>query len=527
VINSHWTIGKKITVSIISAVALGILSLVLLQAYQSKVALIQLAKHNNETISQLLAKQASGAIRWKKKELIEQSFMSVAKAEGSSLATLIAIDSEANQLLYYESKSLQGYQFKNDFRAHLQELKNGEVVVYDTENHQIALAPAFSGKNDSDFVGAFAIAWSLNQIQDDVSAGVNRQLLIGALVIGVVSIIILIVLRAIVSKPLSRVKDLSKDLAEGESDLSLRLHHASKDELGDVVHWFNTFIIKVQSVVKEIAVSIDKLVVSAEDVAHSSSEHSESINLQKMEIDQVATAITQMNATTSEIATNASMASDAAHRAREQSEISQSVVTSNSESIGLLAGEVDQAAKVIERVAGETGSIVGVVDVIREIAEQTNLLALNAAIEAARAGEQGRGFAVVADEVRTLASRTQQSTKEIHSLIDNLQSGVSQAVEAMEKSRSKAQDSVEQSVKVTESLTSISELIDVMNDMNTQIAAAAEEQSHVSADVASNVTHVHDLFEQAAVSAENSAQAGASMASLSASVNETIKRFKY
>ena len=219
---------------------------------------------------------------------------------------------------------------------------------------------------------------------------------------------------------------------------------------------------------------------------------------QKDEVDKVATAMTQMSATVHEVARNATEAAEAAQRADEETSKGKMVVSQAIEAIDLLANEVNEAAQVIHRLEQDSDEIGAVLDVIRGIAEQTNLLALNAAIEAARAGEQGRGFAVVADEVRTLAQRTQQSTQEIQNMIERLQSGAQDAVKAMEQGRSRAQVGVEQAAEAGTSLETIAQAVGTISDMNTQIATAAEEQSVVAEEINLNIVTISDMADKIA-----------------------------
>lgn len=242
--------------------------------------------------------------------------------------------------------------------------------------------------------------------------------------------------------------------------------------------------------------------------------------------DLVATAANEMSSSALEVAQSASGARDAAQQADVGARGSLGVVNETITSINLLAGDVQQVADAMHRLTQDTARIGNVLDVIKGIAEQTNLLALNAAIEAARAGEQGRGFAVVADEVRTLAQRTQSSTEEIHQMISNVQSGTRDAVQAMQKSQERTQQSVSLSQKAGESITAINAAIEAIKQMNTQIAAAAEEQSAVSEDINSNITNVAELAQRTHESAENSRGLSSQLLDISANIRSLTGRFK-
>jgi methyl-accepting chemotaxis protein len=233
-----------------------------------------------------------------------------------------------------------------------------------------------------------------------------------------------------------------------------------------------------------------------------------------------------MAATSQEVARNTAAAANAARQADSETQAGREVVNQAIDAIDHLAQEVVSAADVIHRLEAESGKIGTVLDVIRGIAEQTNLLALNAAIEAARAGEQGRGFAVVADEVRTLATRTQESTQEIQKMIERLQTGAKSAVQVMEQGRSKAQVSVQQAARAGTSLDTIATAVSAISDMNAQIASAAEEQGAVAEEINRNITNISQIANQTASGAEQTATASAELAKLAARLQTHVGRFK-
>jgi len=250
------------------------------------------------------------------------------------------------------------------------------------------------------------------------------------------------------------------------------------------------------------------------------------VHQQQSEVNQVATAMNEMSATVQEVASNASHAAQAAQDASEQAGEGLKVVDHTISSINNLANAVEEASGVINQLESDTDNIGVVLEVIRGISEQTNLLALNAAIEAARAGEQGRGFAVVADEVRTLASRTQESTLEIRSMIESLQSGSTQAVEVMTKGKEQAAISVGHAQKAGESLNGITQAVSSISDMNTQIATAAEEQTAVAEEINQNIVNISQLGEQAVSGAQQTSDASEELARLSNELQMMVGQFR-
>jgi methyl-accepting chemotaxis protein len=265
--------------------------------------------------------------------------------------------------------------------------------------------------------------------ENDLRANIRRNLLISLLVL-----LFTTGMTAIIGNRISHPLALN-DIANGEGDLTRRLQSSSRDEVGQLSHAFNQFVERVQGVVSQVGTTSLRVFEVSERLKTSSSQFIQQMQGHRRETEQVVTAVTEMSSTAQEVASSAAHAATATSSASDEAEAARGVVATASRSINELVGEVDQASRVIEQLAQETSKIGSVVEVIRSIAEQTNLLALNAAIEAARAGEQGRGFAVVADEVRSLAGRTQQSTLEINNMLQRLLAGVSEAVQVMTSSQ--------------------------------------------------------------------------------------------
>jgi len=347
------------------------------------------------------------------------------------------------------------------------------------------------------------------------------------LIIGLLGCALLILgLPLVVLRPMRRLLDRLKQIADGDGDLRARLEVHSADELGQLGNAFNRFLDKLQPLIAEVGRVTAEVETAARGMAAMAETNDQLISSEHAAVDQVTTAATEMSAAVHEVALNAQNASDAARAAETQSRQGASVVSSTIQSIRQLAGEVEGASQTIGALAEETASIGAVLEVIRGIAEQTNLLALNAAIEAARAGEQGRGFAVVADEVRALAARTQASTKDIQARIERLQSGVDKAVQAMQTGSDKARDSVERASGVDQVLAETSVSVQRINDMAAQIATACEEQSCVTEEIARNITDIRDLSNEAATYSSQSMLASQKLSGLSKTLAELVGRFR-
>jgi len=285
--------------------------------------------------------------------------------------------------------------------------------------------------------------------------------------------------------PLKRLRSSLRDINSGGSDLNRRLPVHGRDEACHIAEEFNRFLDQLQAMIAEVSHSGTQLSDAAAAMLDVVSGAEKGVLKQHGEVMHVVTAMNEMSTTVKEIAKNAARAAEAADQADKEALQSKQVVSLTEKTIGALAEEVEKATQVIHQLETESDNIGTILDVIRDIADQTNLLALNAAIEAARAGEQGRGFAVVADEVRSLASRTQDSTQQIKAMIERLQAGANNAVKVMESGCSQAADA-------QGSLEAITTAVGTINEMNTQIASAAEEQSAVSSEINRNVHNISE-----------------------------------
>ncbi|SJL84388.1 methyl-accepting chemotaxis protein [Vibrio palustris] len=319
---------------------------------------------------------------------------------------------------------------------------------------------------------------------------------IATIVVVVLCVLLFNILCNVLLKPLKNVSLALKSIADGNGDLTRRMPIESQDEIGDLAHNFNRFVASLQSLISHVRQQAEQLTEQATQSTLQTNRSVSELETQQQEITLVATAVTQMSSATQEIASHADHAANAAQQSSEHTEQGYTVVDNSRHSINQLASEVHRASGVIAELNQHSQEIATVLTSIQEIAEQTNLLALNAAIEAARAGEQGRGFAVVADEVRVLSQRTHKSTDVIKTTISTLQHNTQQAVDIMSASESLAQHSVEGADKATEALEAIRSSVSSISDMATQIATAAQEQTHVTDEITSNITSIKDVTDQ-------------------------------
>ena len=422
----------------------------------------------------------------------------------------------------------------------LRQLKPGQII-YDIHQEanpadsHIELFLSF-GIGDTDARWTLMLVLPLNtvmaelqQLHGDLTnqrqADTLNMTLVGLLIAALGLLVIWLVSRGI-AKPLKQMVSMLDDIAQGEGDLTRRLEVNRSDELGDIAKGFNTFLGKLQNMITQVVSSVQKVSDSSEHTADIAIRTNTGVQKQLAEIELVATAVHEMTATAQDVARNATHAAEAANHADRSANQGKQTVQHTADAIAALAQEIGRAVTVVQTLAKDSENINAILVAIRGIAEQTNLLALNAAIEAARAGEQGRGFAVVADEVRNLAQKTQKATEEIQAMIQQLQQGTRDVVKVMEDSQSKTAVSVQQASQAAEALESITQAVSVINEMNTQIASAAEEQSAVAEDINRNVTNIGQVANEVAGGADEASQASAELTKLAEQQRRLINQFR-
>ena len=346
--------------------------------------------------------------------------------------------------------------------------------------------------------------------------------------LSLLALLIVVVYRIAIGiiKPVQSLSQLMNHVS-ANNDLTLRAeHHDKKDEISGMARHFNKMMEEFHAMLSRVHDSASQLSSSSSELSTVSQETNERVSRQNSETEQVATAINEMTATVQEVAQHAADAAEASRSADEEAHKGKQVVSANLASIRKLADEVNNTAGMLNQLSSDSENIGSVLNVIRDIAEQTNLLALNAAIEAARAGEQGRGFAVVADEVRTLAQRSQQSTQEIEEIVERLQSSASQAVEAMQVGQSQAEESVQNAEQVGDSLDEIIRAVDAITEKNIQIASASEEQSSVAEEINRSIVNISQISAESTSNVGQTTATSESLSDMSGQLKRLVSHFK-
>jgi len=463
-------------------------------------------------------------------KLIQQSRFQVRgyTYSGKTEAEQPALDAIDNALK--KITELQG-QLPAQYQANLQEASTslqayrGAVSQYrDSQVDSAAALKIMIAQGDILLGHSEKLTTSQTAVRDADAAHAKQLLLLAtvlALIFGIVAA--WAITRQIVI-PLNQTLNVAERVASG--DLSHNLNSTRQDELGQLQRAMQSMTLGLRTLIGGISEGVTQIASAAEQLSAVTEQTSAGVNSQKIETDQVATAMNEMAATVQEVARNAEEASEAAVAADQQAREGDKVVGEAIAQIERLATEVGNSTEAMGHLKRESDKIGSVLDVIKSVAQQTNLLALNAAIEAARAGEAGRGFAVVADEVRSLAQRTQKSTEEIEELIVGLQSGTQQVAAIMDNSRGLTDSSVELTRRAGNALGNITRTVSTIQAMNSQIATAAEQQSAVAEEINRSVLNVRDVSEQTSSASEETAASSAELARLGIYLQTLVGRFK-
>ncbi len=398
------------------------------------------------------------------------------------------------RVLDLDGEVIAGTEVRDGLKQVKREISDGESKIATleigiVEERTVQVVKAMEGRLDR-FQDDTALAASEAQKRILATSG-----MLGFVILLVGLVVTFLIVRNITGR-LKHMSNLTRNIAEGEGDLTQRLEIICQDELGDLAGWVNTFVKKLQAIIAKLIDSAAQVARSAEQAATVTTHASRSLANQQMEIKQVAGAINQMVTTIQDVAQNTSSAALAAQNAGTEASSGKQSMALVVTGIETQAEEMLHSVEMAQTLSEDAESIGSVVEVIQGIAEQTNLLALNAAIEAARAGEQGRGFAVVADEVRALANRTQSSIQEITTIIERIQIKSRNTCTLMEQGNKRATTSVD-SVRTTSSaLESIFHAVETITDLNTQIATAMEEQSAVAEEIKGNITNINQLTDE-------------------------------
>lgn len=429
-----------------------------------------------------------------------------------------------------------------DFINSISVISNGEVFVSRaksldgsiTENKNSPKSQSFILNQNLEFeedgtmnpVGELIITYNQDRTEAALSDAFNLEILRIILLDIAAAVLISLVIRNSVTRPILSVRNAIQDIAQGNGDLTKRLPVKGVQELADLSHSFNNFVERLDELVKNINLTSLQLA----DKAKSGQIHVEDIRgelgKQKSEIDLVASASTELSSSTEMVANNAKQAAESAKIANTSAQESHVIVDESVSSIRSLSNEINQISDIIQVLVKEGENIGTVSGVIQGIAEQTNLLALNAAIEAARAGEQGRGFAVVADEVRTLAQRTQQSTEEINQMIERLQKSTEVADQAVRKGNENAENSVQKIEQAGQSINDVANNVNSINEMNSQIAQAASEQSAVINELNKNIVNISHNADSTSVLADQTSSTSSSSMEIALELKEKMNSFK-
>jgi methyl-accepting chemotaxis protein len=475
----------------------------------------QAIEKDSVTLAKIVGGSTTGALAFNDRVSARETLATLTASQ--RVTSAVVYDSTGAPFVWYQKGQTAGERLPGGLPVSAQ----GKRLTHGEDALEIFEPVSAAGAG----VGTIYLRVDLSEKKEAIASAVTTSTMT-VIVVSVLAAAISFLVQAAIVKPINTVVDALKDIAQGEGDLTRRIRTNSHDEVGELATWFNTFIEKVHTIIGDFSGTAAALNTNAEKLSKTAKETEKGVVNQQSEIQQVVSAVREMASVVEDVAHNVGQAADSAEGADQEAKKGKSVVTATMAQIESLARDIVAAADVIDRLRQETDNIGSVLDVIRGIAEQTNLLALNAAIEAARAGEQGRGFAVVADEVRTLASRTQSSTQEIQDMIERLQYGAREAVQMMEKGTNQAEESVKQAGEASRSLEAITAGVTAIRDKTNQIASASEEQSAATREIERNMESIATVARQTSEGSVEIAASTADLANMASNMAKIVQQFR-
>jgi methyl-accepting chemotaxis protein len=425
-------------------------------------------------------------------------------------------------------KNISGY--ADGFGKIYEQVKSGAITTPQDGNKAIG---QYKEQTHSSEKAVIDFAKEQDKVLDDtvkeaesVSSKIQTVMLVMVLVAFILAIAMMLIVVSSIKKPLTAVHDMVQDIAQGEGDLTKRLDYRSRDELGDICTGFNTFMDKLHAIITSIASNTTQVAAAASQLMTASEQIATGSEEVAAQAGTVATAGEEMSATSGDIAQNCQMAAEGSNQASRAASSGSEVVNNTVQVMGRIASRVQETAKTVESLGARSDQIGAIVATIQDIADQTNLLALNAAIEAARAGEQGRGFAVVADEVRALAERTTKATREISEMIKAIQNETKGAVAAMDAGVHEVEQGTSEAAKCGTALQEILEQINAVSMQVNQVATAAEEQTATTSEISNNIHQITEVVQETSKNAHESATSANQLARTAEELQRIVRQFK-